>query len=130
MTDIVTKSPAPRASGEGAGQSLSSMSLSDIQGVASSALDPMKGRFVREDDPRAKAILAKQQERIQNAKTTGRIKGPQNAKALYEPGHRVYHARRKMYGVVSKYSQDGKRIEVIFPRGEKALVQLANLQKV
>lgn len=133
MADIVTKSPPPQATGEGSGSALGNMTLADIQGVASSALDPMRGRFVSEDDPRAKAILAKQQEQIRNARqgkhSNGRMVVPAG-KHKFEPGFRVFHARRKMFGVVAKYSTDGKKIEVIFPKGERALVQIANLEKV
>jgi hypothetical protein len=124
----VIKLPPPQAKGEGAGRPLANMSLDEIRGVATTAHDPLRGRFLTEDDPRVPAILEKQRQHVLAMQQSA--KGQSKKKSGLEPGHRVYHTRRNMYGVVLKHSLDGKKIAVVFPKGEIALVQIKNLDKV
>lgn len=117
-----TKCPPPQAHGKGSGCSLASMSLPELNGIASTAFDPMRGRILSESDPRAQALLAENAKRVAAAQA-GKKKLP-----TWVRGQHVFHARRKEYGFISA-AAEGKRIEVTFSKG-KALVQIANLQKV
>lgn len=129
----VTKCPPPRAKGEGSGVPLSEMLMSDLRGVAASqsAIDPLRGNYLQESDPRAQELLRKNAQHIKaqqealNLKQPVRVKHGQN----YKRGDRVYHKVRDQHGVILQASSDGKRIEVGFPKGEKKLVQLRNLEK-
>lgn len=89
----------------------------------SSGLDPMRGKFISEEDPRAKAILAKRAELIREARS-----GKKSTKLL-QVGNSVYHKKQKEYAMVASEAQ-GNRIEVMFSSGKRKLVQIVNLEKV
>jgi hypothetical protein len=124
----VTKCPPPQGR-QDSGRPLAAMSLAELNGAAANAFDPMRGRILSDRDPRAQAILAKQAENVKAQQEAVLGKSSKKKNAL-GPGHRVFHEGRKEYGVVVEASADNKRIEVIFPRGKRALVQLRNLKKV
>jgi hypothetical protein len=69
-------------------------------------------------------LLEQQRERV--AKLQGKSVRKRDE---WNPGQRIFHARRKEYGFISASSTDGKRVEVQFSKG-RALVQIANLSKV
>jgi hypothetical protein len=102
---------------------------SQLSLTGQSSLDPMRGRFVDETDPRAKVILENQKNQIEQIKRNGRhVPVSHIQKHLFEPGHAVIHASRGR-GVVAKFSEDGKRQEVIFAGGARALVKIEKLTK-
>jgi hypothetical protein len=99
---------------------LGTMSPIEIQAIASTAYDPMRGRYAKEGSIQAQQILAAHNKRL--------LKASSKSKPL-QVGERVYHTERKIYGIIAASSLDGKRVEVAFGH-ERKLVQLRNLSRV
>lgn len=126
--DHVTKLPPPQATGKGSGRPLAAMSIMEINSAAATAHDPFRGNILQESDPRAQAFMRKNAQRIIAAQAAQKGIHTSHKKKGYHLGDRVLHNKRGQGNIVG--SLEGKRIEVIFASGDRAMVQVANLERV